>query len=281
MLNLGVRAHDFGQGSPAEIAARLGKYGIRNVQLALAKTFPVINENPGQLTPGFGNHVRDQFAAQGINIAVLGCYINPLHPDPRARELSLQRFEEHLRFARDFGCAIVGTETGSRNADCTYHPASREEDAFQELVRSVRRLAKTAETYGSIVGIEGVAHHHTVDTCDKMARLLELVNSDNVQVIYDPVNFFPLDQCHRQQELMDEAFDRFGDRIVAIHCKDFIINSDGLKEGDLPSGEGLFDQVYLLQLLRKYKPGIDIILESTHTDNIERVLAYIRQSAIA
>ena len=183
MINIGLRAHDYGQGTPAEIAEIIGQYGVSGIQLALTKSFPVIKEQAGQLSPGFANHVRDVFAAQGINIAVLGCYINPIHPDPVLKEQSLQRFEEHLRFARDFGCAIVGTETGSRNADCSYHPDSQSEAAFLELVESVKRLARTAEKYGSIVGIEGVAHHHTVHTVEKMQRMLELVDSPNVQII--------------------------------------------------------------------------------------------------
>jgi L-ribulose-5-phosphate 3-epimerase len=278
MINLGLRAHDYGQGSPADIAALIGRYDVTCVQLAPAKSFPMISEQPGQLSPGFANHVRDEFAKQGINIAVLGCYINPIHPDPEIKEQSLRRFEEHLRFARDFGCAIVGTETGSRNADCTYNPASQQEDAFLELVDSVRRLAETAEKYGTIVGIEGVAHHHTVHTYDKMERMLELVDSPNVQVIYDPVNFFPLDQCHRQQELMDEAFARFGDRIVAIHCKDFV-TVDGSKDGDLPSGTGEMDHKHLMALLQRYKPGIHAILESTTPDNVQQVLDHVRQAA--
>lgn len=278
MLNLGLRAHDYGQGTPAEIAAKLGQYDVSCVQLAPAKSFPVLTEQPGQLTPGFANHVRDVFAAQGINIAVLGCYINPIHPDPDAKEQALQRFEEHLRFARDFGCAIVGTETGSKNGDCSYHPDSQKESSFLELVDSVRRLADTAEQYGTIVGIEGVAHHHTVHSYEKMVRMLELVDSPNVQVIYDPVNFFPLDQCHRQQELMDEAFRLFGDRIVAIHSKDFVIK-DGMKEGDLPSGTGEMDHRYLMSLIQKFKPGIHTILESTNPENVQGILERLRQSA--
>ena len=278
MLNLGLRAHDYGQGTPAEIAARLGQYDASCVQLAPAKSFPFIGEQLGQLSPGFANQVRDAFAAQGISIAVLGCYINPIHPDPAAKEQGLKRFEEHLRFARDFGCAIVGTETGSKNGDCTFHPASRTKESFLELVESVRRLADTAEKYGTIVGIEGVAHHHTVHTYEKMVELLELVDSPNVQVIYDPVNFFPLDQCHRQQALMDEAFDLFGDRIVAIHSKDFVIK-DGLKHGDLPSGSGDMDHGYLFEKLQKLKPGIHTILESTNPDNVLGILQHLRQCA--
>ena len=278
MINIGLRAHDYGQGTPEEIAKIIGQYDVTSVQLALAKSFPFIKEQAGQLSPGFANHVRDVFAAQGINIAVLGCYINPIHPDPELKEQSLQRFEEHLRFARDFGCAIVGTETGSRNADCTYHPDSQSEEAFLELVDSVKRLACTAEKYGCIVGIEGVAHHHTVHTIEKMQRLLDLVDSPNVQIIYDPVNFFPIDQCHRQEELMDEAFALFADKIVAIHCKDFI-NVDGLKAGDMPSGTGEMNHAHLFKYLRQHKPYVHTILENTNPNNIAQVLAFIRSTA--
>ncbi|MCU4676767.1 sugar phosphate isomerase/epimerase [Catenovulum sp. 2E275] len=275
MWNLGLRAHDFGQGNPAEIAKEIGQYGATCIQLALAKSFPFIEEKAGQLSPGFANHVRDEFKAQGINIAVLGCYINPIHPDPEIKEQSLLRFEEHLRFARDFGCAIVGTETGSKNPDCTYHPESQTEESFLELVDAVKRLAKTAEKYGSIVGIEGVAHHHTIHTYDKMVRMLELVDSPNVQVIYDPVNFFPPDQTQDQQALMDEAFTKFGDRIVAIHSKDYILK-DGLKWGDLPAGTGEMDHAHLFNLLKDKKPGIQIILEATGHEKATETLDFLK-----
>lgn len=277
MINIGLRAHDYGQGTPTEIAKIIGQYGVNCVQLALAKSFPFIQEKAGQLSPGFANHVRDVFAQQGINIAVLGCYINPIHPDPVVKEQSLQRFEEHLRFARDFGCAIVGTETGSRNADCTFNPASQSEEAFLELVESVKRLARTAEKYGSIVGIEGVAHHHTVHTVEKMQRMLALVDSPNVQVIYDPVNFFPMDQCDKQEQWVDEAFALLGDNIVAVHCKDFV-TVKGRKEGDLPSGSGEMNHAHLFKHICAQKPFVQVILENTNSENIKQVLAFVERA---
>lgn len=275
MLNLGVRAHDFGQGSPEEIASILAAYDISSVQLALARSFPFIKAEPGQLNPGLANYIRDVFKSKGINIAVLGCYINPIHPDPVIREQSILRFEEHLRFARDFGCALVGTETGSRNADCTYHPLSQTEEAFRELVAVVKRLTVTAEMHGSIVAIEGVAHHHTIHSYEKMERLIELVDSPNLQVIYDPVNFFPLNDCDRQEALMDEAFARFGDRIVAIHSKDFV-TVDGIKDGDHPSGSGEMSHLHLIRLLTEKKPFIQVILEDTSPDNVQQVVNFMR-----
>lgn len=279
-LNIGVRAHDYGEGLPEEIAERIGRYAVKCIQLSPAKSFPFIKEVPGQLTPGFANHVRDAFAIRQINIAVLGCYINPIHPDPEIRELSLQRFEEHLTFARDFGCSIVGTETGSRNADCSYHLDNHSEEAFEELVVSVRRLADVAERQGVFVGIEGVAHHHTVNTYERMEQLLARVNSPNVKVIYDPVNFFPLDQCEQQQELMDDAFARFGEHIVAIHCKDFV-NNNGVKDGDLPSGSGEMDHAHLFRLIEQNKPFVHVILETTNQNNVKSILEFLNQQAVA
>lgn len=270
-LNIGVRAHDYGYGTPVEIAQRIGQHSIRCVQLAPAKSFPFISGEPGQLSPGFANHVRDAFASCDINIAVLGCYINPIHPDPNLREVSLQRFEEHLLFARDFGCSIVGTETGSHNADCTYHPQNQSQQAFDELVISVRRLANVAERQGVMVGIEGVAHHHVINTYQRMQQLLDSVGSPNVKVIYDPVNFFPSQPSCSQHELIDQAFAAFGEHIVAVHCKDFV-NADGVRVTDLPSGSGEMDHAYLFRLLAQYKPFVHVILESTTPENIGEVL---------
>ncbi|MBL4630753.1 MAG: sugar phosphate isomerase/epimerase [Paraglaciecola sp.] len=274
MINVGLRAHDFGEGTPEEIAKIIGAYNVTGIQLALAKSFPFIQEKPGQLSPGLANYVRDTFKKQGVNISVLGCYINPVHPDPTIKEQSILRFEEHLRFARDFGCAIVGTETGSKNADCTYHDETKTEETFLELVAVIKRLAVTAERYGSIVGIEGVAHHHTINTVEKMARMLTMVDSPNVQIIYDPVNFFPLDQCENQAQLMDQAFELFGDKIVAIHSKDFII-SNGIKSGDLPTGTGIMAHEHLVKLIKQYKPYVQVILENTNPENANRVIDFL------
>ncbi len=43
-----------------------------------------------------------------------------IHPDCHVRRKELERFKEHIRFARDFGCSIVGTETGNVNPDIVY-----------------------------------------------------------------------------------------------------------------------------------------------------------------
>src|SRR5690606_31992508 len=100
-----------------------------------------------------------------------GCYINMIHPDKIERQKALDRFKEHIRFARDFGCSIVGTETGAVNAKMGYTVDNFAEGPFQDVVASVSELVEEAEKWGIIVGIEG-GINHPIYTPKLMNRML-------------------------------------------------------------------------------------------------------------
>jgi sugar phosphate isomerase/epimerase len=274
-MNIGVRAHDFKKQPPEGLADDIREFGFTGIQLALGKALSNFDMGTQGLSPGYGNYIRNVFRKRNIDISILGCYINPIHPDRKIREISLRRFEEHLRFARDFGCAIVATETGSVNPDCSYSPETEKESALLDLISVVKRLADTAERYGAIVGIEGVAHRHTVNTHERMVKLLEMVDSPNVQVVYDPVNFFPFDRLGDHEKHIEEAFELFGDRIVAIHAKDFAI-VDGKKDGNLPSGRGEMNYEFFFKLLEEKKPGIHILLENNTPETMKKTVDFVR-----
>ncbi len=274
-LNIGVRAHDFSPGTPEQVALELSQYPISCVQLALPKSFPFIEDDPELLTEAFARRTARAFADQNLQIGVLGCYINPVHPDPASREASLSWFEKHLELAASFGCNIVGTETGSRNADCTFHPDNLTGSAFDDLVESVSRLAATAEKYQVNVGIEGVAYHHIINSPERMAEMLKQVNSPYMKVIYDPVNLYPQIMMAKQEDELDKSFDLFGDAIVAFHSKDFVLNNHN-KEGDLPSGTGSMNHHYLLRWIQNNTPDVPVILENTNCNNVSSVLNFMQ-----
>ncbi|GHV94398.1 AP endonuclease [Spirochaetia bacterium] len=260
MLQIGLRAHDYGKNvTPEKLAEILSTYRPASIQLALAKVFSNAPK-PGGISPGYARRVRQVLEERGIAVAVLGCYINPVHPDADAREAQLRSFEEHLRFVRDFGCALVGTETGSRNPDCSFHPDTEKPETFDLFCKSLERLLVVAEKCGSIVAIEPVAGKHTVSTIEKMQQVLCRFPSPALKVIYDPVNLIPLaGLAESQDQFFARAFDAFGDVIVAIHAKDFIAG----KAKDLPAGTGELDYPSLLKLVRERKPGVDILLENS------------------
>ena len=279
MVQLGLRAHDYGKNVPPdELAEILSKFKPDSIQLALAKALSCA-PGYGNFSPGYARKVRQTLEKRGISIAVLGCYINPVHPDSGVRENQLRFFEDHLRFARDFGCALVGTETGSCNADCSFHPDTEKQKTFDLFCASLERLIKTAEKCGSCVAIEAVADKNTICTIEKMEEVLRRFASPALKVIYDPVNLIPAAGLGESQaQFFRRAFDSFGNEIAAVHAKDFRI-TNGIKQGDLPAGTGDLDYPALLRIIAERKPDIDILLENTSPATGIKAMSFLRNAA--
>ena len=87
-----------------------------------------------------------------------------------------------------------------------------------------------------MVGIEGVAKH-VINTPERMKRVLDEVKSNNLQVIFDPVNLINENNYDRQDELVRKSFELFGDRIVAIHAKDFVYENGEIKLASIGQGQ--------------------------------------------
>jgi sugar phosphate isomerase/epimerase len=273
MIRLGIRAHDFGRLPVEELAGKISSRGLCCAQLALNKAIAGLDLKAGELTPGLAWHIGQAFEKQRVQIAVLGCYINPIHPDPAKRRELLACFKDHLRFARDFGCGVVGLETGSLNADYSPHHENQGADAFKTMLVSIAELVEEAERFGVFVAIEGVTSH-TVSTPARMRRVLDTIQSNHLQVIFDPVNFISLENHAEQEQIIKESFDLFGERIVVIHAKDFTIEGGAYKQ--VRAGLGRFNHDLLLSLINQRKPGISIVLEETSEANIEGCVSFLR-----
>ncbi len=270
---LGVRAHDFGKLPIDALAAQIAAHGLESIQLAPTKAIAGFDTDAGRLSPGFASGVRDAFARRGIRIAVLGCYINLGDPDEARCRPQLARFKEYLRFARDFGCSLVGTETGSLNADFSRHPENGGEEAFQIVLRGVRELVREAEKFGVFVGIEAV-ERYVISSPRRLRRLVDEVDSPNLQVIYDPVNLLWATNCDRQDEILEEAQVLLGDRICIVHAKDFSAEGGSFRE--LPAGTGELDYGKVLRWVREHKPGVDVLLENTDPSGIADTVSFMR-----
>ncbi|SFS93680.1 sugar phosphate isomerase/epimerase family protein [Paenibacillus sp. 453mf] len=274
-MKLGVLAHTFGKQPTSSLAARIAGSGFTSVQLALAKALSDIDSSNGKLSPGLANWVGEQFHNEGIRIAVLGCYINPVNPDAAVRKSELARFKEHLRYARDFGCSIVATETGSVTTYKETHPTSYEEQGFQVLRESVLELAEEADKWGVHVAIEPVSVH-TLHTREHMQRLLEEVPSSSVGLLFDPCNLIKVEHVVDQADFLRDVFDQLYDRMIAIHAKDVAFDVSGKKYNPVP-GEGILDYPLFFELLKAYKPHIDISLEGVTAEQADDAAAYLRR----
>jgi len=275
-IRIGVRAHDFGRLSAGELATRIAAKQMVCAQLAPGKAIAGLELKPGVLSPGLAFDIGSAFQKHGVQIAVLGCYVNPIHPDPTVRKSLLGLFKEHLRYARDFGNGLVALETGSVDADYSPHPDNHGEIAFQESLASIAELVAEAEKFGVIVGIEAVTSH-VVSTPQKMRRMLDAVGSNNLQVVFDPVNLLSLENHREQERIIGESLELFGDRIAAIHAKDFVVENGQFRFARAGLGKLRHDLV--MKFAVKEKPGINILLEDANEETAQECALFLRRAA--
>lgn len=273
-MRIGVRCHDVVHSNLEELSEKVGEKNLKGVQLALKKIKTSFDMNKAHITPGMAKTFRDVFWKNGISISVLGCYINLAHPDDSELNKLLVYFKEHIRFARDFGCSIVGTETGALNKEYIYTPENNTEEAFQRTLSSIKILVEEAERFGVIVGIEPVTKH-VINTPERMRRVLDNVMSNNLQVILDPVNLLDENNYKRQDEIIKKVFELFEDRIVIIHAKDFVIEDNKAKV--VPIGTGLLNYPLVISLIKERNPYIEVLLENSTAQDIDNSIVYLNK----
>ena len=290
MKQLGLRAHDLGIfDSIEELASEASKYGTNiPIQLALKK---VLKNAPDaqNYTAEFIVKTKEALLAKGVFVGVFGSYINPVHPDKEVRDKELTKFENHLKYAKLLGCRLVGTETGSLNPDCSYHPQTAQSKVLDVFYRSIERLLNTAVRYDAIVGIEAVSKQHTISTIARIENLLNEFDTPHLRVIYDPANLvpwlginerdgsclgFPSEEA--QKDFFCSALDAFGDKIAALHIKDYKLNEQGFKIGDLAVGQGVLDWEFLFSELRRRNIEVPSLLEDLNVSTLADTIALLR-----
>lgn len=272
-IRIGIRAHDLGCFPADELASRVAAEGFDCVQLALAKAVKGVYPESGVIDSALAAEIAAAFRTKRVGIEVMGCYINPIHPNPGTLRTLLDWFKEHLRHARAFGCNIVALESGSLNSDYSPHPDNEGEEAFRKLLGSMRELVAEAGRCGVVVGIEAVTGH-VISSPERMRRLLDAIPSPHLRVVFDPVNLLCAENHRDQREIMRRAFDWFGDRIAVVHAKDFRVGGGGF--GFCPAGSGCLDYDFLFDWLVRHKPGTAILLEEAGPDQIPACLQFIQ-----
>lgn len=273
-MRIGIRGHDIGPYPLERIGEIMRGKNIKSIQFVGKKIIKEFELFKGSLTPGLAEYIKETFAKHDVNVSILGCYINLANPDDAQLEESLELFKEHIRFAKYLGCSIIGTETGALNTEYVYDEKNKTEEAFQRSLNSIKTLVSEAEKFGVIVGIEGVIRH-VMNSPERLKRALDCVNSNNLQVIFDPVNFIDESNYKEQDELIKKSFELFGDKIVIVHAKDFIYEEGAIKQ--VPIGTGQFNYPLLLSLLKERKPYIDLILEDTLPEDLDSSIKYINE----
>lgn len=276
-INAGMRCHDLCPKMEMEqLFEEVKANGIRQIQLAFGKSISNYDFSVGHYSAGFARYVGSLLEKNDVHVAVLGCYINPTNPIESKRQAEVARFIEHLKYARMIGADMVGTETGRMDPNMRVNPESYTEDAYQLLLKSMREIVAAAEKLGVIVGVEGV-FDHTLYSPARMKRFLEDIDSPNVEVILDAVNLIHPEQVdpEEQRQVIEKAFAYYGDRISALHVKDFVF--EGQHQAFRHVGEGMFCYEPLMKLVKENKPHIAMLLENSSKERFHSDVAFLQE----
>lgn len=276
-MKIGCRAHDFGRWSEEELPRKVRDAGFEAVQLALTKGIEGI-ETFNDITPARLERVRKGFDDAGVEIAVLGCYIEPSLPERDARLEQVGYFLSGLEYAKALGAPIVATETTWFYPEVVGEAAR--ETAYADLLDSVRRMAECAEKLDVDVGIEPVTVH-TLNSAKLARRLLDEVGSDKIKIVYDPVNMIPEEnlekQVTRQEEIFAEFTSLLGKEIRAVHLKGMAVEHGKKVWSNIDKGVMRLQMV--VDWLKRHYPDITLLREEVIPDSAAQDLAALRALA--
>ncbi|MFQ9934302.1 MAG: sugar phosphate isomerase/epimerase family protein [Lachnospiraceae bacterium] len=267
MIQIGIRAHDMEKAPIDKLVENINKKGFSCTQLALSKAITSFNTDIEAMTPGFALYLKKIFEKNNVDIAVLGCYQELGCKEDSEFKNIRKLYEAHIRFAALLGCGMVGTETWTKDMN------AESDEALERLTENMRQIVSYAEKMGVIIGMEPVASHIVYDF-KRARRVLDNIDSPNLQIIFDPVNVITKDNYENQEYIIREAFELCKDEIACIHAKDFILD----KEGNIKpviAGDGMLDYKLLFQILRRKKPFIHVLLEETTPDNVFNAKEYL------
>lgn len=272
-MQFGIRLHDAVKASLEERLKAVQEQGFVCAHLALSK---VISENSvaeSALTPGYAMYLRRLFDRYGLDVAVLGCYLNLANPDDGKLKAIQNKYMANIRFAAHLGAGVVGTETGAPNVEYKFEEACWNEESLQIFINNLRPVVKYAEQMGVLMAIEPVVRHIVCNPV-RARRVLDEINSPNLRIILDPVNLLEIYNYEKQDEILDEALELLGKDVAVLHVKDFQIK-DG-KLVSVPVGQGMCHWERVIPYMKKEKPFMHATLENTSPENAVAALEHIR-----
>lgn len=156
------------------------------------------------------------------------------HPDPSARERTVDYLGELARFCADLGGRVM--VLGSPKQRSTLPGQSREE-AWALLRDSLKRACRYAEDYGVTIALEPLARHLTdiVNTVGEASRMVEQVGSPALRINLDVYSM--TDENRPYGEIIREA----GPLLAHFHAND---------TGGMAPGTGCADYRGILSALK-------------------------------
>ncbi len=270
-MKIMIRAHDLGVKGGENIKKSLDFYGLDGIQLVMYKSVDSVKYERGSAQEQIALRIKEALSEK--EIALLGAYFNPVHPNREKAELGEDIFKEYLAIAGAIGCPAVGSETGSLMGDpWGYHEDNGTDEALALAADSFRRLCDCAGQYGVNVAIEG-AYNHVCRTPKRLSDCISLIGRENILVIVDLYNYLNINNYTDAYSILDSAIRLFSGKILLYHIKDFVVCDGGIKQCGV--GKGILDFERIIRAIYRENKDAILVLEGTVGDDIPYAVKHL------
>ena len=212
-------------------------------------------------------YIKDAFC--GIEISVLGSYIDFTTDDEDAWKKHRDEFVAALKISKSLGALYVGSESSYGEVDM-----ENKARLFLKLIKRLDDVLNEADKYDAYVAMEPVASH-TLYNADLTAEMINTLNSRRLKIIFDPVNMLTKERVDSQETLWRECIDAFGKEVEIIHLKDGVFPDKG-RHVPCKLGEGIMRYGIIKDWLKKEKPDISVIREEERYEYAKEDLAFMK-----
>ena len=271
-MQLGLFTQWIRTSSIEDLAQRVREFDLQCVVLDSYPGLPLDLSHPSS---ELCQRVRRAFENAHISFAAVGGYCNLVDPDPRQRQEIHAQFEGLMRLCAEIGAPMLCSETGTYHPQSAWDwdPANVTEQAFQELLSTLRPLARKARSYGICLGLEPYVMN-IIGTPQRAARLIEELGEENVRLVCDPAGILSRTTLQDQLAFLTEAFRLTSAAIGLVHVEDCSPDPQGHFLWQA-AGTGLIDYPLFMDLV--VQSGYDgaLILEHLSEENVPAARAFV------
>ncbi|MCE5251431.1 sugar phosphate isomerase/epimerase [bacterium] len=274
-----LRIHYPQNQSMTEMVKHIRESGYTSASTATNKDArnPLLDATDAEIT-----ELRAACKKYDVTIFDVMTWSNQLHPDPEIRKKAIRYVTESIEVAERIGCLMVTSVTGSCHPDSFIgiHPGNWTAETWKLTVKTYSQILRDTAGMKASLGMEAVVTTN-LDGVKAHLRLIEDVGDPRCAVCLDPTNMVSLANYYHTTELLDECFDKLGEKILGCHAKDPYILPDKMLVyvTEVAPGKGVMDyETYLVRLSRMAWPRT-LFLEHLPSEEYPGVKAFIEGTA--
>jgi sugar phosphate isomerase/epimerase len=272
-MRLGIFAKTFPCPTLAETLDAVVAHGLDYIQYNFACAG--LPSMPDELSPEAAQQMGDEIQKRRLTVVAVSGTFNMIHPDPQKRKEGLRRLTVMAAACPFLKTSTITLCTGTRDPEdmWRHHPQNNSPDAWRDLLATLTAALEIAEKFQLTLGIEPEMAN-VVSSASKARKLLDEVKSPRVKIIFDAANLFQLGELSRQREILDEAFNLLGDKIISAHAKDVREENGAMKH--VAAGKGSVDYDYYLSKLREAKFSSPLVLHGLAPSEVTTSIAWLQ-----